>query len=190
MLSTPDSGKSVNQVEPKPSRRRVFFALWPSEATRRELLRAIRTAVRRSGGRGTPPGNLHITLAFLGPVTEAALERVIDVPPIPSAGFSIKLDRLGFWRGSSVLWLGSRRQPAALLQLERTLWDALVAVGFERERRPYRAHVTLARKAKPVEEAIDPVTWPVSELALVESRPGARHSVYEVLRIWGFDSAY
>ena len=173
----------------KPSRRRVFFALWPHETTRRELLRATRTAVRRTGVRGTPPGNLHITLAFLGPVTEAVLERVVEVPPIPSAGFSIELDRLGFWRGSRVLWLGPRRQPAALLQLERTLWDALVAVGFERERRPYRAHVTLARKAKPVEQAVDPVTWPVSELALVESRPGARHSVYEVLRVWGFDSA-
>ena len=171
----------------QPSRRRVFFALWPSEATRRELLRATRAAVRRSGGRGTPPGNLHVTLAFLGPVTAAELARVVRVPPIRSPDFSIELDRLGFWQGSRVLWLGSTRQPAALLNLERTLRDSLVAIGFERERRPYRAHVTLAHKARPVAQAVDPVIWPVSELALVESRPGARHSVYEVLRTWGFD---
>ena len=176
----------VSESAHKPSRRRAFFALWPGESTRKELLRATRTAVRRSGGRGTPPGNLHITLAFLGPVTQADLERVMEVPPIPSPEFPIELDRLGYWRGSRVLWLGPTRQPAALLDLERRLWDALVAVGFERERRPYRAHVTLARKARPVEQAINPVVWPVSELALVQSRPGARHSVYEVLRVWGF----
>ena len=179
----------VSESAHKPSRRRVFFALWPGESTRKDLLRATCTAVRRSGGRGTPPGNLHITLAFLGPVTKADLERVIEVPPIPSPEFPIELDRLGHWRGSRVLWLGPTRQPAALLDLERRLWDALVAVGFERERRPYRAHVTLARKARPVEQAINPVVWPVSELALVQSRPGARHSVYEVLRIWGFAGA-
>ena len=150
------------------------------------MLRATRAAVRRSGGRGAPPGNLHITLAFLGPVTKAGLERVVGIPPIPSPEFTIELDRLGYWRGSRVLWLGPARQPAALLSLERRLWDALVAVGFERERRPYRAHVTLARKARSVEQSINPVVWPVSELALVESRPGARHSVYEVLRVWGF----
>ena len=177
----------MNRTEQKPLRRRVFFALWPRETTRRELLRVTRTAVRRSGGKATPPGNLHITLAFLGPVTEADLERVVEVPPIPSPEFSIEFDRLGFWRGSRVLWLGASRVPAALLDLERTLWDALVTIGFERERRPYRAHVTLARKAKPVAEAIDPLRWPVSELVLVESRPGARHSVYEVLRMWPFE---
>ena len=176
----------MKEVGRRPGRRRVFFALWPPEITRRELLRATRTAVRRSGGRGTPPGNLHITLAFLGPVTKADLERVIEVPPIRSPEFPIELDRLGYWRGSRVLWLGPTRQPAALLDLERRLWDALVAVGFERERRPYRAHVTLARKARPVERAVNPVIWPVSELALVQARPGARHSVYEVLRVWKF----
>lgn len=176
----------MNGSENKPVRRRVFFALWPTDTIRRELMRATRTAIRLSGGRGTPAGNLHITLAFLGPVTKADLEQVLDVPPIPSPGFPIELDRLGYWRGSRVLWLGPTRQPAALLDLERRLWDALVAVGFERERRPYRAHVTLARKAGPVEQAVKPVIWPVSELALVQSRPGARHSVYEILRVWKF----
>lgn len=175
----------MNEVGQGPSRRRVFFALWPREKTRRELLRATRAAVRRSGGRGAPPGNLHITLAFLGPLTEAELEQVFEIPPIPSPEFRIELDRLGYWRGSRVLWLGPTRQPAALLNLERRLWDALVAAGFERERRRYRAHVTLARKARRVEQPINPVVWPVSELALVQSSPGARHSVYEVLRVWG-----
>ena len=121
-----------------------------SGTIRRELLRATRTAVRRCGGRGTPPGNVHITLAFLGPLTEADLATVVGAPPLASPPFTIRLDRLGYWSRSRVLWLGASRVPAELVQLERSLWDALVAVGFERERRPYSPHVTLARKAGPV----------------------------------------
>ena len=131
----------MTQTERKPARRRVFFALWPQETIRRELLRATRTAVRRSGGRGTPPGNLHITLAFLGPLTEVDLAAAVRVPPIPSREFTIELDKLGYWPRSRVLWLGASQTPAELVQLERDLWDALVSVGFQRERRPYNPHV-------------------------------------------------
>ena len=178
----------MTRTERTPARRRVFFALWPRETIRRELLRATRAAVRRSGGRSTPPGNLHITLAFLGPLTEADLATVVQAPPIPSLEFTIEFDKLGYWPRSRVLWLGANQVPAELAQLERGLWDALVAVGFQRERRPYSPHVTLARKARSVEMVVNPVVWTVSELALVESRPGARHSVYDVLRVWALDS--
>ena len=177
----------MTEADRKPVRRRVFFAVWPGETTRQALLRTTRTAIRRSGGRGTPPGNLHITLAFLGPLTEADLAKVVGVTPIPSRDFTIRFDKLGFWPRSRVLWLRASATPAELVQLERNLWDALVAVGFRQERRPYSPHVTLARKARSVEMDISPVLWPVSGYALVESRPGARHSVYEVLRIWSFD---
>lgn len=179
----------MTQPDGKPARRRVFFALWPSETIRRELLRATRTAVRRSGGRATPPGNLHITLAFLGPLKEKDLAAIVEVPPIQSREFMIELDKLGHWSRSRVLWLGARQIPGELVRLERNLWDALAAVGFERERRPYHPHVTLARKARFVDAPVHSVVWPVSKLGLVESRPGGRHSVYEVLREWAFDNA-
>ena len=84
----------------KEARRRIFFALWPDAETRRALVRATRSVVRRSGGRATPPDNLHVTLAFLGPVTEVLLERVRRVPPLVSPHFELIFDRLGFWRGS------------------------------------------------------------------------------------------
>lgn len=171
----------------KTPRRRVFFALWPDGKTRRALLRATRSAVRRCGGRATPADNLHVTLAFLGPVTTELLGRVRRVPPLPSPDFELVFDRLGFWDRSRALWVSPSRVPAPLIALEAALWDRLVEVGFERERRPYRPHVTLARKAKGVEEDISPVSWLVSELALVESKPGARHPVYEALEVWPFE---
>jgi RNA 2',3'-cyclic 3'-phosphodiesterase len=71
-----------------------------------------------------------------------------------------------------------------LLELERRLWDALTAKGFIREERIYRPHVTLARRARPVDAEIGPVEWSVSELALVESLPDGRNVHYEPLRSW------
>lgn len=171
----------------KEPRRRVFFALWPDEETRRGLVRAARSAVRRSGGRPTTPGNLHVTLAFLGPLTEVYLARARQIPPLASPAFELILDRLGFWPGSRALWIAPSRVPSAVVALEAALWDRLVAAGFERERRPYRPHVTVARKAKEVEASFPAVVWHVDELALVESKPGGRHPIYTVLQVWPFE---
>jgi len=58
-----------------PATRRLFFALWPDEATREQLAHITRKAVRGSGGRPIPVENLHSTLVFLGSVPEIASRR-------------------------------------------------------------------------------------------------------------------
>jgi 2'-5' RNA ligase len=68
--------------------------------------------------------------------------------------------------------------------LEQRLWDALEPRGFAREERTYRPHVTLARRARAVEEAVDPVVWHASEIALAESLPVPRGVHYEILERW------
>jgi 2'-5' RNA ligase len=177
MIAAPPAG---------PMRRRLFFALWPDDATRRAIARATRRAVSACGGKPTPAANLHVTLAFLGPVAPEALVRVEAIQPPPCAPFELALDRLGHWGRARVLWLGPSEAPAALRSLERDLWGRLVALGFERERKPYSPHVTLARKARSVDADIEPIVWHVASFALVESQTGPRHSRYTVLRSWSF----
>lgn len=172
----------------RPARRRVFFALWPDEATRRAIVRATRAAVRRCGGRRTPQENLHVTLAFLGPLAPEDLSRVLAITPPPAAPFELVLDRLGLWDRSQILWLAPTEIPSELIELERRLWDRLVALGFERERRPYLPHVTLARKARAVRGRAAPVDWRVDGIELVESKTGPRSSRYEVLERWDFSA--
>jgi 2'-5' RNA ligase len=176
-------------VAEAPARRRVFFALWPDQATRRAIVRATRAAVRRCGGKPTPAENLHVTLAFLGPITAADLNKVLGLDPPPAAPFDLMLDRLGLWQRAQVLWIAAAEVPAPLLELERQLWDRLVGLGFERERRPYLPHVTLARKAQAAHGQVVPVSWPVTGIALVESKTGPRSSRYEVLKAWDFRAA-
>jgi 2'-5' RNA ligase len=165
-------------------RRRVFFALWPDDATRSALVRATKRAVRLCGGRPIAKERLHITVAFLGAVTAEQVDGVRTVAPVAVGPFDLTLDLVGVWPQSRVLWFAGRHVPDALNALERELWARLAQQGFAPEQRIYRPHVTLARRARPVEETVDPVTWRVTDLALVESLPHGRNVHYEVLERW------
>ena len=44
--------------------------------------------------------------------------------------------------------------------------------------------MTLARRARPVDAVVEPVQFPVRDLALVESFPDGRNVHYEVLERW------
>ena len=181
--SDPDPSEEPRDDPPRESRR-VFFALWPDAETRVRLARATKDAVRRSGGRPIAKDRFHVTVAFLGNLSPAGLEIASAVPPISVGAFTLVLDTVGAFAASRTLWLGARSVPPALLELERVLWDALTAKGFIREERVYRPHVTLARRARPVDVGVDPVEWTVGELALVESLPAGRNVHYEPLRTW------
>ena len=63
---------------------------------------------------------------------------------------------------------------------------ALAGQGFEPETRPFRPHVTLARKVtQPVPTApFEPLGWPVAEFALVESITDRSGSIYTPLASW------
>jgi 2'-5' RNA ligase len=153
----------------KPKRRRVFFGLVPNEETRALLIGATRRAVGAAGGRATAPDNLHLTLAFLGGVTEAQLDKARAVPPLAAAPFTLTLDRLGFWSRSQILWIGPTEPPEPLLALERALWGGLAEKRFQRERGRFRPHVTLARGARAARAPIRPVRWRIERLTLLES---------------------
>lgn len=174
----------TEQAEAGPERHRVFFALWPDEATRSAMSRATRAAVQASGGRPIAKDRLHLTVAFLGELTAAGVAVARSVPPIEVGAFELTLDAIGIWPESRVLWLAPRSLPAPLEALEAQLWERLAAHGFAAEDRSYRPHITLARRARPVEAEVVPVSWRVEDLALVESFPDGRSVYYEVLERW------
>jgi 2'-5' RNA ligase len=167
-----------------PERHRVFFALWPDDATRAAISRATRAVVGASGGRPIAKERLHVTVAFLGELAAAGLAAVHAVPPVAVGAFELVLDLVGVWPESKILWLAPSAPPEALLELEARLWDGLAERGFVPEERVYRPHVTLARRARPVEAVVEPVRFTVRDLALVESFPDGRNVHYEVLDRW------
>lgn len=174
-----------NETEAPRAGRRIFFALWPDDATRATIARATREASGKSGGRPTSKDRLHVTIAFLGSLTQAGVDIACEVPPIGVGAFDLTLDRLGSFENGGVLWLGPSAVPPELVALEQRLWDGLEQRGFVRDDRPYQPHLTLARRGRrTVEAEVTPVPWRVSELALVESLPDGRNVHYEVVRTW------
>jgi len=160
---------------------RLFFALWPDESVRQDLWAATRRCVKASGGRAVPRENLHLTLAFLGSVPRELLPEVRAAGSRPALpGFRFVLDRAGYWPRPRVAWVAPSQVPAELPELVAALWRALEGLPVQADTRPYRPHLTVARKvSRPGEMTLErPVGWPVSEFCLVSSatdRAGARY---------------
>ena len=165
---------------------RLFFALWPDETIRNELALMSRRLV---GKRAIKPANLHLTLVFLGTVLteqrvcyEQSLQG-ISIPPL-----QLRLDHLGHWPKPGILWLGPSETPAELTDLVAQLNQRLSQYGFTPERRPFRAHITLARnftdKAEIPGEFGEPLSWQTNQIVLAKSELKSDGSHYQVLRHW------
>ncbi len=180
----------MSSAESEP-RQRLFFALWPEESLRRELQRLLTgEPFKGAAGRQVVPENYHITLRYLGPLTReqrACAERVADT--LRGEDFQLTLDRVGYWPGPRVAWLGSAQVPAALGRLVEALEKGLESCGFEAERRPFQPHLTFLRKARPkgLPVSVSPIVWPVDRFALVRSRTLPEGVRYDVIRSWSFD---
>ena len=164
---------------------RLFFAIRPAEDAAHALSRLGHGLAGRLGGRATPESKIHLTLAFLGDIEPDRMEAALAAGAAASGrAFSLVLDRLGAFRNARVAWAGASMAEPALLALQGSLAVALRIRGFELEERAFKPHVTLVRRIeRPLrEEAMAPVSWRVSDYALMRSEPGTGR--YSTLARW------
>lgn len=168
---------------------RLFFALWPGVDVR-ERLAAWQAAHLSGDWRGQHRDDLHMTLHFLGPVEQSRIAALTELGERCRTGpFELVLDHIGHWPRPQVLWAGPSAAPDRLLLLHETLGAGLERLGFEREVRAYRPHITLARKVRGLPPPLDlpSLTWQVDCLTLVESGgpPAGRDGpCYRCLASW------
>jgi len=171
-------------------RRRLFFALWPDDATRARIADQLDGWLGRSNGQPQRPDQWHVTLVFIGGVDA---ERVKDVE---RAGAAVRgrrcelvFDGLEHWRKPGVACLTATATPEPLLALVHGLEAALAHEQIEFDRRDYHAHLTLARKVTRFERpaAVPVLAWPIREFVLVESLTGADGSRYEPFAHYALD---
>ena len=128
---------------------RMFISIgFPPEINQR--LEAITHALKNNAqcGSFTLPGNFHITLAFLGELTPSqVLSAQKALSQVQAAPFSIRLEKLGFWRrpDGALYWL-AMEESCALKQLEKQVSFYLTKEGFALENRSFFPHLTLGRR--------------------------------------------
>jgi len=170
---------------------RLFFALWPSEEVRSGLVEVMASLHARRA-KPVAAENLHITLLFLGSVTaqtRICAEKVGE--GIAGHPFELRLDQIGFWPKSGIVWLGARELPESLAALVRDLHLGVAGCGIDFDARPFKLHVTLMRKALVVrrERPLAAVAWRVEDFALVESKTTSDGSHYQLLTSWRLGAA-
>jgi 2'-5' RNA ligase len=106
-----------------------------------------------SGARWTRPEGIHLTLKFLGEISDAQVGEVTQALASlgPFAAFPVEIKGFGFFpdaRRPRVFWAGVEAPPE-LAQLARRVEDALHNIGFPHEQRAYSPHLTLARFREP-----------------------------------------
>ena len=166
--------------------RRLFFALWPTDAVRAQLDAQVQA--HAALGRPIAARNLHVTAVFLGAVPAERIDFVSAAAKLTHTGkFLLHLERVEFWRRSQLICLTAERTPPELLSIVDGLRAGLRHSGFElRDHDTFRPHVTLVRDVMrgPAAAGVAPVQWPVESFALVESKVGQRGSEYTVLEEW------
>ncbi len=138
-------------AESHPQQLRLFVACeLPGEM--RDALGAIQEDLRRQGAgrlRWVRPEGIHITLKFLGEVEETRVEAINSAlaAAIEPFELSVRPSRVGSFGGARVrvVWIGLEGDVDGLAALAGRIDAALAPLGFPRERRPFAAHLTLAR---------------------------------------------
>ena len=177
---------------------RAFAALELDQELRDRLAWAADSLRGAAAGvRWVAPEAIHLTLRFLGPSQADQLERMkpalaAAAGACPPLAASVRGASMFPERGAPrVLWVGLEAPPA-LLTLQAACEEAARRAGYEAERRPFRAHLTLGRwrerAPRPALPALDLGSTMLRRLVLFRSelRPqGARHTPLEGFALAG-----
>ncbi|WP_326837241.1 RNA 2',3'-cyclic phosphodiesterase [Amycolatopsis rhabdoformis] len=153
---------------------RLFTALCPPP----DVVAAVAAALGEPGPgpRWSPPEDWHITLAYYGEADED--ERAAELAPALAGRNSVDVRLTGPGTFPGVLWLGVTGEGLPRLA---------EAAGADREDRPYRPHLTLARFPRDRPRTVRPWTqlltgfasrtWTAHEVVLMggADTPGPRY---------------
>jgi len=108
------------------------------------------------GVKWVKPGNLHITLKFLGDITRsqiAQIANVLDIITERTGPFNLSLGQPGVFpypKRPRILWVGLHGDTGPLKKFQGAIEKELAENGFEADLRPFVPHITVGRvKGRP-----------------------------------------
>jgi 2'-5' RNA ligase len=138
---------------------RVFIAIDINEKTRAaiaDVQKQLNAKVDIRGGdvKWVEPDNIHLTLKFLGEISDEQLEEVkeiINTVAQTHNKFTLDIESVGSFGGRSakVVWVGASKGTDELLALQKDLDEQLTLADFPSEDREFSAHLTICRVRNP-----------------------------------------
>jgi RNA 2',3'-cyclic 3'-phosphodiesterase len=141
--------------------------------------------------------NLHLTLKFIGEITEERLERLIQAAEhatSDSHSFELSIKGTGIFPPSGparIVWLGVIDHTKELRELQSKLEKECEQEGFERETKAFHPHLTIGRVKEPrrakelvkihKEKSFESPIFTVDHLVVMKSELSRDGSSYTVL---------
>lgn len=167
---------------------RLFFALQPTPEQNAALIAQVAPLIVQLGVQPVRAENLHATLCFIGALEPERLDALRAVAAkIRGRHVTLSFDALEHWENPKILCATASEESPSARELAASLADAAVAAGFTPDIKPFRAHLTLARKVSrdlsvPMPRALaSPTVLHCNRFVLMESRRDDTGSVYSAV---------
>lgn len=164
---------------------RLFTALWPAPSLRAAIAKWQGTWDWPRQAARVKADRLHATLHFLGDVPTRRLLELAGALAVPFESFELELGVAAVWP-NGVAVVEPIATPPALTGLHARLDVVLRRLEIPVDTRPYRPHITLARRAHAARPPAEgpAFRWRVDDgYVLVRSLPGG--AGYEVIARFG-----
>lgn len=188
--------------------KRIFVAADISEEARRktaQYIDGLKSKFRNLRVGWEKPEKLHLTLKFLGDVSERQLDEIrgsiretiekFAKLGYSAADFNFQISGTGVFPNAKrprVLWLGLKDESDGLNRLNEILEIECERIGFEKENRKFSPHLTIGRIREPfnsfqlaqthLQNDFEPVEFEVSEIVIYESKLQPTGSLYSKLK--------
>src|SRR5947209_407362 len=152
-----DKRSKVEEAKPKPAALRLFVAISLPEDVKDQIEKAqreLRDALPGSFVRWTKREQLHLTLKFLGSVTESRVDELtsaLRIACLNFAGLRLRAEGIGFFpdvRFPRVIWVSVRDDRKFLPRLQLAIDTGLARFTNEKSEKEFTGHVTLGRIQK------------------------------------------
>ena len=131
---------------------------------------------------------------FLGEVESSKLEAlclaVNGIKSFHSRAFDMVIEEIRYWKHNRIVYAATRNVPQELTDLVNAIQNVLFDAGFSFERRAYKPHITLMRKASchALPELEEPIAWRAREWVLVKSERTSSGLVYIPIGRWPLEN--
>ena len=182
---------------------RAFLAIEPPEGILQSVIRLQEKLKMEISGRisWTRPQGQHLTLKFFGDISTEDVNHIrtaVQNRVAPGWSLNLSIEKTGVFpdaRKPRVLWCGATGDVEKLSALQKQLDSDFAGIGFPREDRPFRAHLTLGRikeshglsglsEALTKHNAFNAGEFTCKELVLFQSKLTAQGPVYTKLAVF------